>query len=44
MHDPQPFGFSSFLQQTDAVGIFVLVLLLCMSVASWAVIVFKGLR
>jgi biopolymer transport protein ExbB len=44
MHDPQPFGFSSFLQQTDAVGIFVLVLLLGMSVASWAVIVFKGLR
>jgi len=44
MHDPQPFGFSAFLQQTDGVGMFVVLLLLGMSVASWAVIVFKGIR
>ncbi len=44
MHDSQPFGVSAFLHQTDAVGMSVALLLLAMSVASWAVIFFKGFR
>jgi biopolymer transport protein ExbB len=38
------FGIAAFLQQTDAVGILVALLLVGMSVASWAVILFKGFR
>ncbi len=42
--DQTPYGFSAFLAQTDAVGLTVFSILVFMSVASWAVILFKGFR
>lgn len=43
MPQPPTQGFGHFLAQTDAVGASLLVLLLLMSVASWALIAVKGL-
>ena len=40
----QQFGFSAFFAQTDAVGLTVALLLLAMSVTSWAVILSKAFR
>ncbi|MCU0869919.1 MAG: MotA/TolQ/ExbB proton channel family protein [Burkholderiales bacterium] len=40
----QAFGLSSFLSTTDAIGLIVALLLLGMSVASWAVMLSKTLR
>lgn len=42
--DQTPYGFTTFLSQTDAVGLTVFLILVFMSVASWAVILFKGFR
>jgi biopolymer transport protein ExbB len=42
--DQTTYGFSAFLAQTDAVGLTVFFILVFMSVASWAVILFKGFR
>jgi biopolymer transport protein ExbB len=39
-----PSGFTDFVQQTDAVGMGVLVLLLLMSAASWTVVFIKAWR
>lgn len=39
----QKIGFAHFLAQTDAVGMAILVILLCMSVASWYLIVTKAI-
>ena len=36
-------GFSNFLAQLDGVGISVLILLLALSVASWYLILTKGI-
>ena len=41
MSEQQPFGFQSFIGQTDAVGMFLFLVLLVMSVASWTVIMNK---
>jgi biopolymer transport protein ExbB len=41
---PQAFGLSAFLSTTDAIGIVVALLLLAMSVASWAVMLSKFVR
>ena len=44
MNEPQStLGFAHFLGQTDAVGRTLLVILLTMSVLSWALIAIKGL-
>jgi biopolymer transport protein ExbB len=44
MNEPQStLGFAHFLAQTDAVGAGLLVILLAMSVLSWALIAIKGL-
>jgi biopolymer transport protein ExbB len=43
MTEPSPLGIAHFLSQSDAVGKTLLVLLLLMSVASWALIALKGL-
>jgi biopolymer transport protein ExbB len=40
---PSTLGFAHFLSQTDAIGKTLLVILLLMSVLSWALIVVKGL-
>jgi biopolymer transport protein ExbB len=40
--DPAALGFSLFIAQTDALGKTLLVILLAMSVASWAIIAAKG--
>ena len=42
--ETQTLGFSHFLMQTDAVGKFLLAVLLIMSVASWYLIVTKTIR
>ena len=44
MTETSRFGFAHFLAQTDPVGIAVLVILLLMSIASWYLIVLKGVR
>ena len=44
MEPQQALGFAHFLAQTDAVGKTILILLLGLSVASWYLIVTKGLR
>ncbi|HSW14585.1 MAG TPA: MotA/TolQ/ExbB proton channel family protein [Solimonas sp.] len=42
--EPQSLGFSHFIAQSDALGKFLLMVLLAMSVASWYLIVFKTIR
>ncbi|MGA1664881.1 MAG: hypothetical protein ACO38M_04465, partial [Burkholderiaceae bacterium] len=44
MSTTQAMGLGHFLEQTDAVGMTLFVILLAMSVASWTVIVSKVLR
>lgn len=43
MANASPYGVASFLQQSDAVAIGVLVILLVMSIASWYLIVLKAI-
>ncbi|MGY0195651.1 MotA/TolQ/ExbB proton channel family protein [Leptothrix sp. BB-4] len=40
---PTPLGFGHFIAQSDAIGLTLLALLLLMSVASWALILVKGI-
>ncbi len=44
MPDAQNYGFASFLQQSDAVAMIVLSILVLMSISSWYLIVLKSLR